>query len=89
MVNGFKAGTITWEQYTESYTSLMRCWYAGHYPFNPAPFDQFMTLGRVVLLCYCTDHHCHRYLAADILSAIARSKGIEVVLEGEITNLAQ
>lgn len=93
MVDAYQREVITWPEYRESYYALMRQRYmgtVGGYPFDGCPFDQFMTLGRVVLVCHCVYHNlCHRTLAARILGAIAEDRGIEVEYAGELRTQRQ
>jgi uncharacterized protein YeaO (DUF488 family) len=73
---------ISSEEYNQRYYQLLRDRYAK----NKQVFLDLIHRESVVLCCYCSRSptHCHRHLAADILSKIAKSQGIEVKLGGEI-----
>lgn len=86
MVMDSKKGRITWEQYTERYTDLMR----RRYVMGKDAFMQVLELDDVVLTCYCADtsqgeQHCHRYLLVTILAKIAYARGIEFHYMGELS----
>jgi hypothetical protein len=84
LVRDSKSGKISWEQYTDGYTRLMRMRYLD----NQAAFEQVLNSQQnVVFTCYCNDcyenHHCHRYLLVDIFRKLAESRGIEFEYIGE------
>lgn len=87
LVKNSKDGKITWEQYTEGYTRLMRMRYLD----NRDAFEQILASQQtIVLCCYCNEpektykeHHCHRFLLADIFRKLAESRGIEFDYIGE------
>lgn len=73
---------ISSDEYDKRYYQLLRERYAK----NKQVFIDLVHRKRVTLCCYCADKptHCHRHLAADILSKIAEHHGIAVKLGGEI-----
>lgn len=87
LVRNSKSGKISWEQYTEGYTRLMR----NRYLDNREAFEQVLASEQtVVLCCYCNDaektyklHRCHRYLLVEIFRKLAESRGIEFEYVGE------
>ena len=86
LLNSYKYGPMTWEQYREGYLELLRGRYSGmaRYVMDAVTKEQ-----TVVLLCYCRDSYhgdrkCHRYLAAEVLLAIAKANGIIATYKGEI-----
>ena len=84
LVDNYKKGLMTWEEYTRFYTEEMRF----SYMQNQAGFEQVCEAGEVVLLCFCGNRSkngrkCHRYLLADLLEKVAKRMGIEVKQGGE------
>jgi uncharacterized protein (DUF488 family) len=83
MVRGHKAGTVSDEEYTDQYLSMMRTSFR---KWN----DEWMKLlkiERLALACYCRmGNFCHRHILADCIEKFARSKGIEVeqIWEGNV-----
>ena len=65
MVKYLKAGRLSWESYEEMYHHRMR----NSYRDNRARWNEVLSMGEVVLVCYCeTDEHCHRRLLAEYLA---------------------
>jgi uncharacterized protein YeaO (DUF488 family) len=80
MVKAWKAGEITWENYSQRYRELM----LRSYKRNQRAWQEILEKGVLTLLCYCrADDHCHRYLLADFLSKLGEKSGINVINEGE------
>ncbi len=80
MVNGVKDGTISWEDYSTYYRTLI--W--ERYMADPTPFLYILLRPSMTLCCYCTDHEqCHRTLAAAALKWMAEQHSVEVELAGE------
>lgn len=81
MVNGVKGGCLTEAQYRENYLALLRKRFAA----DSSPFLEILSRPRVVLTCYCAaGDFCHRLIASEVLAKIGTSRGIEVILAGEI-----
>ena len=72
LLDGYKKGSVTWEEYTENYNELMASRNATeHFRKN------YMNADRVLLLCSePKPDHCHRRLLAEML---AESIGAEIV----------
>lgn len=67
--------------YRELYVEEMRASYRRHH----AAWRALLGRGRIVLLCYCgTAHRCHRRALAELLVAVGRRLGVEVVDGGEV-----
>ena len=84
MVMASKRGQITWDDYTQQYTALMRQRYAE----NQQAFLEVLNHKKPVVSCYCkdthqTDKHCHRYILIEILEKIAKHHGINFKYAGE------
>ena len=77
-----KSGKITWGRYTELYLDLLR----ERYRLNKKPFLDILDMREnVVLTCYCTSKaKCHRHLALDVLTKIAKHHKIPVATVGEL-----
>jgi len=81
IVMGYKNGKMTWDQYVEEYTRMMRV----SYSLNKERWLQVLRSGSVTLTCYCAPtQHCHRYLLAGMLEKAGKANGIEVIYEGEV-----
>ncbi len=75
------AAPISWDEYVEQYTHLLRV----RYHDNPLPFQTIIKAERRVLACYCTDTSCcHRTLAAGVLQKIAAHCGVDLEYLGEM-----
>jgi uncharacterized protein YeaO (DUF488 family) len=62
-----KRGDLSWPDYVERYTQLMR----QSYRSNREVWDLVLASPRVVLVCYCKDPaHCHRTVLARILTRL-------------------
>ena len=88
-VLAFKAGRSDWEQYSQRYHALLRERYASRARLFHALLDELAAARHcLVLTCYCNvgpdARHCHRFLMADILAKIARRRGFETRLCGEL-----
>lgn len=71
--------------YRELYLEEMR----GSYRRQQQAWRALLGRGRVVLLCYCgTAHRCHRRVLAELLVAVGRRHGVEVVDGGELAGEA-
>lgn len=60
LVNGFKSGSISEEEYKKLYFKLI----------NEKTSDykiKKLSKKNLILVCYCTSGFCHRYLAAEFL----------------------
>ncbi len=67
MVNGFKQGLLSEDDYTREYYRLMR----DSYRKNRHEWDKVLTMDEVVLVCFCgKNSFCHRRLLADILAKL-------------------
>lgn len=84
IVMGVKKGEISEAEYTEKYLEIIR----ERYKNNKSQFINFLqNNNHVALACYCKPHvFCHRILAIDILSKIAKKENIEFNYLGEIEN---
>lgn len=81
MVQRHKAGTLTDEEYTQLYYTLMR----RSYSTNKAVWLDYLNQPTLTIGCYCTNgHFCHRYLLVDILSKVAVSNTIPFSYKGEV-----
>lgn len=87
MVWGHKRGTLSDQEYTEKYLTLLR----QRYRDDPEPFIRLVKRKELKILCYCAKVtregepvFCHRHLAADVLAKIAIHHGITVSREPEI-----
>jgi uncharacterized protein YeaO (DUF488 family) len=81
IVLGLKDGKITWQQYVERYTKLMR----KSYKNNTKRWMEVINQDKVILLCYCANpDRCHRSLLKDMLIKVAEFNGIEAEYLGEI-----
>lgn len=88
MVMASKRNEITWAEYREQYTALMR----QQYQANPAAFLEALGNDELIVCCYCKDthattRHCHRYILVDILGKVAAHHGIEFESMGEVSNV--
>lgn len=81
MVNAYKAGQMTAEEYTTLYYQLLRDRYRDYV----ADIVQLAARNEeVTLLCYCKKgQFCHRHLAADILAKICTAHSIPCEIAGE------
>ena len=80
-----KQGKISWDEYREQYTALMR----QRYSASPDNFLEALKSDELILCCYCTDtsdgtKHCHRYLLVDILEKVAKHHEIGFEYIGEV-----
>lgn len=87
MVMQSKQEKITWDEYREQYTALMR----QRYQANPSAFLEALSSDELIVCCYCKDthtttQHCHRYLLVDILEKVADHHGITFERIGEVSN---
>jgi hypothetical protein len=85
MVMQSKQGEISWDEYREQYTALMR----QRYSASHEAFLEALNSGELILCCYCRDthdttRHCHRYLLVDILEKVAQHHGIGFEYIGEV-----
>jgi uncharacterized protein YeaO (DUF488 family) len=65
-----KKGALSWPEYVERYTQIMRRSYRDNRPV----WDMLLQAPRVVLVCYCTDPAtCHRTVLARILVRLGAS----------------
>jgi hypothetical protein len=85
MVMQSKRHEITWDEYREQYTALMRQRYAD----NQAAFLQALSSDEVIVCCYCKDtyattKHCHRYILVEILEKVAAHHCIGFEYIGEV-----
>jgi len=77
MVKNYKAGTITWEEYTKMFYQKMR----KSYIKNRLDWDMLLGRDTAILGCYChKNSNCHRFLLAEILQKLG------AIYEGEIEN---
>ena len=81
-----KQGRITWKEYTEKYTAMMRKSYSD----NKELFLKALGYDNLVLKCYCKDTshstwRCHRYILTGILLKVAKANGIKAKYMGEVT----
>lgn len=74
---------ITDEEYTEQYILLMR----ESYKTRQAEWIDFLTgQNRAVIACYCqSGKFCHRYILAELLGKVAKSRNIPFTYAGELT----
>ena len=80
MVMGLKRGRLSWQQYVEQYTALMRHSWKRH----NKRWREVLSMDEVVLCCYCRDvNACHRGLLAEMLVACGKSLGVDVAYRGE------
>lgn len=83
MVRSFQRGTMTQEQYTEAYVTLMRSsWKASN-----GRWREVLAMGVVTLCCCCPPlQFCHRWVLGRILVRVCEHLGISVEYCGERTN---
>jgi uncharacterized protein YeaO (DUF488 family) len=83
LVLGVKDGTLSWTEYADRYTQLLRV------RWNTVPaarrrmeqLAQQAALGDVTLCCYCREpQRCHRSLLAGILTRIADARDLQLQL---------
>lgn len=80
IVMDLKNGNISWEQYKDKYTQMMR----KSYKENNNRWLEVLNKDELTLLCYCTDfNRCHRSLLAKMLVKVAKTKGMKVDYLGE------
>ena len=80
IVQAWKAGEISWEDYSQRYRELM----LSSYKRNQRAWHEILEKGVLTLLCYCrASDHCHRYLLADFLGKLGEKNGVNVINEGE------
>lgn len=73
-------GEGDWAEYAAKYTVEMRRSYHEH----RAWWDDLLERSEVTLCCYCTNpERCHRTVLAELVIAVAKSRGIEAVYRGE------
>lgn len=79
LLDDYKAGRATWEDYERRYTDEMRAGYRA----NPAPWHALIdraAVETVVLTCYEGGDEatvkCHRRLLAGLLRAVAAARGV-------------
>lgn len=87
MVMASKQGKLSWQEYIEEYTTLMR----QRYVDNPAAFLEALSSDELIVCCYCRDthntiKHCHRYILVEILEKVANYHGIGFEDIGEVYN---
>jgi uncharacterized protein YeaO (DUF488 family) len=81
------------EQYTDMYIKLLQDRYRKEVKASASEkrenrFHTIAQMGAVTLACYCADgDFCHRHIAVDVISKIAKSLGIEVIELGEVTQI--
>lgn len=81
MVIGHKARSITDEQYTSEYISMMRLSYQN----NTSRWLEVATMDRVALACYCPANcFCHRLLLVDLFEKVCQKHAIPFKYSGEI-----
>lgn len=82
LLSAYKDGSITKEQYTESFMKLMR----ERYRKVPHEFAALAEYECIAFGCYCKPNDfCHRYLVVDIFYNYCYSKGIDFHYSGELT----
>lgn len=81
MVKGVKEGTLSEGDYTKQYIQLMK----ESMLANRAKWEALIAKEEFALACYCKSGcFCHRYILKDIVSTVARTRGIPVEYCGEI-----
>jgi uncharacterized protein YeaO (DUF488 family) len=85
MVMASKRDEITWDEYHNQYTALMR----QRYQANPSAFLEALSSDELIVCCYCKDthattKHCHRYILVEILEKVAAHHGIGFEAIGEV-----
>lgn len=85
MVMQSKRDEITWDEYRDQYTALMR----QRYQANPSAFLEALNSAELIVCCYCKDthattRHCHRYILVEILEKVAAHHGIGFEYIGEV-----
>ncbi len=85
MVMQSKRNEITWDEYRQQYTALMR----QRYQANTAAFLEALNSDELIVCCYCRDthmttQHCHRYILVEILEKVAQHHGIGFEQIGEV-----
>jgi hypothetical protein len=85
MVMASKRDEITWDEYRNQYTALMR----KRYQANPSAFLEALSSDELIVCCYCKDthattKHCHRYILVEILENVAAHHGIGFEFIGEV-----
>lgn len=80
IVLAVKAGTITQEQYTTSYTNLMR-W---SFKTNRDRWLEVANMPVVAVACMCKEGvFCHRHLLVKMFESVCNKSGIPFKLLGE------
>ncbi len=77
MVMQSKQDEISWDEYREQYTALMR----QRYSASQGAFLEALNSSELIVCCYFRDthdttRHCHRYLLVEILEKVAEYHGI-------------
>ncbi len=85
MVMASKQNTISWQEYVEQYTALMR----QRYQANTSAFLEALNSAELIVCCYCKDthattKHCHRYILVEILEKVAVHHDIGFEAIGEV-----
>jgi len=96
LVNAWRDGVVSWQEYVEQYTQLMRESYAreGAVDARGPNYAWWWALlqPRLALACTCKARvdrmYCHRYVLVDILRKVGAAQKIVVEYQGELT-LAQ
>jgi uncharacterized protein YeaO (DUF488 family) len=80
LVMSFKNNQITWEEYTQQYTELMR----ESYRTNKQHWLNLLQKPSITLVCFCTDPmRCHRTLLAEMLVKAGKANNINAAYRGE------
>lgn len=87
MVMQSKRNEISWDEYRQLYTELMRTRFAKHRD----EFLEALNSVELIVCCYCKDthattRHCHRYILVEILEKIAQHYHIGFEYIGELHN---
>ena len=86
MVTSYKAGTLSWEDYTSSYHLLMK----SSYRTNRAHWEDLiiraLSTRGLVLVCYCPKgtSECHRHLLKNYFAGVAGKMGLLVQIHPEV-----
>lgn len=80
LVMRFKNNQMTWEEYTEQYTQLMR----NSYLTNKEHWLNLLQNSSITLVCFCVNPiQCHRTLLAEMLVKTGKANNINVAYHGE------
>lgn len=81
MVNEFKNGTLTEEDYYLQYKELM----TRSYKENKAKWLELLQRDEVAIACFCkAGSFCHRRILVSFLQLVAKTHKIEFSYEGEL-----